>query len=362
MKAEKKWAVTVLVLLCTVLALIAAVVIYVDPFFHFHGTLPQFQYLISQERYQNDGILRHFDYDAIITGSSMTECFKTSEFDELFGTHSVKVPLSGGSYREIGDVVRAAEKHNDHVKLVLRCLDYLRILDNKDSGMYADYLYPTYLYDDNVFNDVNYVFNKDVLITNVTDVFVQTLSGKKTTTFDEYSNWTARFTFGKETLDSKYSPSSIFSPGYYAVMTVEDYHNILENVTLNVTDIADANPDTEFLLFFPPYSIYYFDELYRKQILDRHFVAEKYVIELLLEHENIHLYSFFLKDDVICNLDNYQDNTHYHESINSEILRWIKAGDGELTKENYEAYCEAEQAFFLNYDYDALFQTDGQAK
>ena len=44
---------------------------------------------------------KHFDYDAIITGTSMTENFLSSEFDSLFGVNSVKTTFSGASYKEI---------------------------------------------------------------------------------------------------------------------------------------------------------------------------------------------------------------------------------------------------------------------
>jgi hypothetical protein len=57
------------------------------------------------ERYLNDGIVKHFDYDSIITGTSMTQNFRASEFDELFKAHCVKVPLSGASYREINELL-----------------------------------------------------------------------------------------------------------------------------------------------------------------------------------------------------------------------------------------------------------------
>ena len=52
----------------------------VDPFFHFHGPAEGLSYALDSERYQNDGISRHFTYDAVMTGTSMTENFKASHF------------------------------------------------------------------------------------------------------------------------------------------------------------------------------------------------------------------------------------------------------------------------------------------
>ena len=38
----------------------------------------------EKEAYQNVGIARNCEYDAILTGSSMTENFRASQFDKLF--------------------------------------------------------------------------------------------------------------------------------------------------------------------------------------------------------------------------------------------------------------------------------------
>lgn len=49
--------------------------------YHYHAPLEDFAYLLDRnnERYQNYGILSHFSYDTIITGTSLTENFKSSE-------------------------------------------------------------------------------------------------------------------------------------------------------------------------------------------------------------------------------------------------------------------------------------------
>ena len=69
-----------------------------------------------------------------------------------------------------------------------------------------------------------------------------------------------------------------------------------------------------------------------------------------------HLFSFFTEYNMICNLDNYKDILHYGEEINSQVLRWMKEGSHELTRENYEEYCSQMKAFYCNYDYDRLFE------
>ena len=63
----------------------AGLVIWIDPFFHYHAPFDGISYVLEDERYQNDGIARHFDYELLIIGTSMCENFRTSQAEELFG-------------------------------------------------------------------------------------------------------------------------------------------------------------------------------------------------------------------------------------------------------------------------------------
>ena len=68
----------------------------IDPFFHYHKPdTEKYFYELNNQRSQNDGVMKRFDYDALITGSSMSAYFRTSELDELFGTDSIKVTFNG---------------------------------------------------------------------------------------------------------------------------------------------------------------------------------------------------------------------------------------------------------------------------
>ena len=80
------------------------------------------------------------------------------------------------------------------------------------------------------------------------------------------------------------------------------------------------------------------------------------MIELILEHENIHLFSFFTEFDMICDPNNYKDVAHYSEDINSKILVWMSEGKHELNEANYQEYCWQMYEFYTNYDYDSLFE------
>lgn len=85
-------------------------------------------------------------------------------------------------------------------------------------------------------------------------------------------------------------------------------------------------------------------------------MAEKYMIEKILEVPNIELYSFFNNYELITNLDNYKDTTHYIAKINEQLLNWISKKEYLLTKENYKEYIEKNLEFYSNYNYDEIFE------
>lgn len=193
---EKKYFKILIFLIALFLIIIGGTVVIIDPYFHYHKPLKFLSYRLGNQRYINDGIERHFEYDSIITGTSMTENFKSSLFDKLFNSNSIKVPFSGGSYKEINDNLERTLKRKKDIRYILRGLDYGAIIQNSEYMRYNDF--PTYLYDDNILNDYKYLFNKEVIIKEIGRVVVYTLFRKNTTTFDEYSNWNNEYQSGKK--------------------------------------------------------------------------------------------------------------------------------------------------------------------
>lgn len=349
----KKWIYIFIFDILLGAVVLAAFSIIVDPFFHYHKPLPGLFYVLNNERYQNDGILKHFDYDSIITGTSMSENFKTSEFNELFKANAVKVPFSGGSFKEMNDNIATAFRTAHDVKYVVRSLDTYKILSDKDMMRNDLGQYPTYLYNNCLIDDVKYIFNKDVVKIVVRNI-INTVKNKNggITSFDEYANWNNDWSFGAKSVlkgRSEYKEASQENS-----LTKEEKQIISENIKQNVTDLAYKNPKTTFYYFFPPYSVAYWGELYEKGDLNKNIEIEEYAIELILECPNIKLFSFNTMTDITMNLDNYKDTLHYGEWINSKMLEYMKNDIGLLTKNNYKKYIEAEKKLYLNYPYNDL--------
>ena len=322
-------------------------VIVVDPYFHYHAPLESVAYVIDEERYVNYGIIKNFEYDAMITGTSLTENFKTSEFDLLFGVHSIKVLLSGAKYAEIAAQMKTAIECNDNLTAILYGINCDTLMDDKDEQAYEEY--PTYLYDTNIFNDYRYIFSGQALKRAGRNV-ARRFFGRKTTSFDAYANWNDKFTFSRETVLASYERADTKEPEDF--LDEKGKIRVKENVKQNIADIVKLNKDVTFYLFLAPNSIVWWDSLSQAGELLKYLEAEKILLYALLECENVKVFSFYNKYDLICNLDNYKDTIHYSEDINSQILKWIKNGEYQITKENIEEYIEKRDQFYQNCDYD----------
>lgn len=354
MKSSKKWVICFLSCMLFVLVAIGTFMVVVDPCFHYHKPIEGLRYSLQNERYQNDGIVKNFEYDAIITGSSMTECFRTSQMDEIFGVHSIKVPYSGGSYKEVNNILTVATEHNSDIQMVVRCLDTMRFFDDKD---YLDYTgYPTYLYDENVLNDVNYIFNKELLLMAVQNMLGFNRDGAIELSFDEYMNWDADHTYGLNAVLSHYNWQAFEMPQKQNQMTEKEYECLKANIEQNVIELAKQHPEIDFYLYVSPCSIYCMDYWRRNGDLEKMLQAEKCVVELLLPYENIHINSFNLEHEVLENPDNYRDPVHHREEINTQILHWLAQGEHELEYDNYEEYFKEVWDYYTTFDYDSLYE------
>lgn len=249
MNQYKRWCLGFLTLFMLMLIGLIAFVVIIDPYFHYHKPLTKLEYPIDNQRYQNDGIIKHFEYDAMIIGTSMTENFKASELNFLFGVNSIKVPFSAGTYKEVNNNIEQAVKSNSELKLVVRGLDYDFLMLSENALAYTESAYPTYLYDDSYLNDIKYWMNKDV-ISDACRVLLYTLRGGKTPDFDTYCNWMNNYPHGKKATLEFYLSIRHTTYDEKQELSDSEIEILKKNLEQNVIKVAAENPDIEFYLFF----------------------------------------------------------------------------------------------------------------
>lgn len=352
---SKKWVIGILAGFIMILILIGTVVVVIDPFYHYHAPLAGVNYVGGSDVYVNDGKVKHFTYDTLVIGTSMTMNFQEAEVDEVFGVESLRVYFLGEGFKVINDALVTAVNVNPDLKFVIRSVDDTWFIS--DADWVGRESYPEYLYDDNPFNDVNYLFNKDVLIGQIIPTIQKTVV-KDTGAQNAMEGFGDESLAGKEKVLGGYQRPEKKIKVVEAFETEEFFGYLEENLQKNVLQVIEEHPDITFYLFLPPCSILWWDQLNQRgvDVLKRRIDLEQYAIEKMLDHDNVRVFSFFNNFDLVCDLDNYVDVTHYLKTVNSQILQWMRCGEYELTKDNYRDYIMEITEFYTTYDYDSIFE------
>lgn len=353
-KHQLHWLYSFFTSLIAILCINLCAVLFVDPFFHYHKPFTELFYYdlgIEYQRYYNAGIIKKFDYDSMIIGTSLTEFFRPTEVQIYLPGNYIKTPFSGAGWTEINDnITLACSTHN--VRRVIRTLDMSDVFFEVED--YRNETYPSYLYDVNPVNDVYYVINKDTLFAAI-EVIVNTLRHEKPgiTSFDDYCNWDS-VVFSKENSLSNYV--DYHNPIPSTLFTEEEEDRLRKNVRKNVINTAEQHPETTFYYYIPPYSVMVWGNLYKNGDLLKRIGLERILIEEVLKEPNIKLFSYANHTDWATNLDYFYDGIHYSPEINTMILQSMKEETDLITADNYEDYLREEEAFYSSYPYETIFE------
>lgn len=353
---RKKWTIRFLSLYMATMLAVGGLVMIIDPYFHYHAPLKGLSYSLENVFYINNGVSRHFKYDSMITGTSMTRDFKTAEADELFGRDFVRITYHGEGLKRISGNIETAIEANPDLELIIWGVDTMWFIAEENWQGYEEY--PDYLFDDIWWNDMNYLYNKEIFWKDVIPEIIRTIKREPADRFDDYV--AGGDGPGKEEMLKNYERPLKEEKEVGKEETDSLFVTMERSLRKNVLSVIEKNPDVTFYIFFPPYSICWWDSLDRKgtDVLIRRIDMEQSAIEWLLRYDNVRLFSFFNNFELICNLDNYVDEGHYTGKVSSQILNWMKEGKYELTEENYMEYIGDIKEFYTNYDYDSIFSDE----
>lgn len=347
--SRKSWSLCWLVVSSMSVLLSALLIFRTDPFFHYRAPLTDiYYYRLEDERGQNDGISRHYEYDAVITGSSITRNFKVSEADSLFDADFIKIPYSGAAFDEIYAALEHAFSYNPEIRLVIRSLDEnMTFLPGERDGSFP------YLYDNNRWNDVFYLLNRTVFFRWSMPMLFQLCDSEFSPgimSLDDYSTYEHPSGLNSVSLNGV----TQLPAGVPIHLSPEDAEIVRNNLQEHVISLAVEHPNVDFYCFFPPYSILFWQEKVENGTIYEQFEMNTLAAEMLLRYDNIHLCSFGSRMDIITDVNNYSDSFHYERWVNSLILKWILSGDYELSPDSFQQKLSEERDFYINFDYNSL--------
>jgi hypothetical protein len=321
-------------MLLTGLVILTAYV--VDPLQFYHKPWFYKPVYWPEERYQNPGLAKNYDYETIIIGSSMTENFFPGKVEEAIGGKTMKLSLQGSYADEQRKIARLALE-TGKVKTVLWGLDYFALKKNVNKGRNE---FPDFLYDNNILNDYKYWFNYTPyeqlfkgLIRQYRTGHVQGLEG--------LYNWNYLVTFGEDVTIRHYRKALVEEASYGP----EDPLGVVqENFTKNVLSLIEEYPDVKFLIYYPPYSILR-HVVWKETNPERYgyqLIMKEWMYEQFSRYPNVEVYDFQTEADWTFNLDMFKDLSHHHQDINTWIAQAIGRKDPKylVTADNVRAFVE----------------------
>lgn len=331
MKKNIKWISAFCTFILIGLGMMAALVITVDPFFQYHKPLKQFPYIIENQLCQNPGMAKNFDYDSVLLGSSMIESFNMKWFEEEFGTNTLKLQYNAAHALDQSTILKVIDEHHGELERLFLGIDITTYAHGTNVRAFP---IDEYLYDDIIWNDVQYWWNKDVLLNYILLPFL---------TMEEADD--INIAYNKVYLDGLYKEELALN-NYKAQNTSSQdtgtgsdeisLENVMNNIKLHILPYIERHPDTEVYVFFPPYSILFWHEQIQNDCVEERLAEYEMIVGLLSEYPNVKMFFFANDESIICNLNNYKDYTHYNREISRQLVETMAKDEGMITKENCE--------------------------
>ncbi len=297
--------------------LIGGFVLYIDPYQQY--TVKD-QYLGNQ-RLEIGGIARNHDYNAFITGSSMAMNHYPELADSLWNWKTKNFSVMGATDDDYSVMLPFIISRKKARNIILG-LDFFSFARQRGA-------INQYLYDDNRFNDYEYLLNYTSL-KNTIQFIKNPQIEKGLYHFNSPVGRTHLISdFNKKVNSNGYNEETFDLP----LMKQRFEDSILKTII--------NSPDSiHWFIYFPPYSIGEFIIYDKYRNLDNILLFKQHIIHSMLQLNNVEIFDFQCTP-WITNLEQYMDLRHHSHSYNREILKAIHNGDYRITSE-------------LDYDSDVL--------
>ena len=288
------------------------------------------KYQISNEmkRYFNYGIAKYGSYSTVVAGSCMTMNFKEEDIrrGNLYGG-CTKLNEGGATIPDICRMMQLAFDSDNHVSRVIFSIDAWTY----DVSTYHEN-YPEYIYDNNHWNDVNYLLNKDVLFYP----WMQRESAIAPDDFNHLYRWGSDIAdIGKMQNYVEYYDSLFKDNG---IPYQEEFYNKNDVETVLVKyliPMVKNHADVQFEIIFPPYHMTYWRDLLWRGKFEQSIEAQKYILDELLNYDNVKVW-YFCDANVINDNSYYYDTHHYTSKMNQYMGECMYSGKYEVTRYNFE--------------------------
>ncbi len=327
--SASKWIRTFLCSLLAVLLFLSAVAYAVDPFMQFR---------VKDNAYMLDewdvcgGLIKNYDYDTLIIGSSMAQCFDMDVVRQELGVKPLHIALGGINPTEIGKLLDVAYR-TEKADTYYICVDMMTFnKDNEESRL------SEHLLKDDFISKLRYLLSYEVwfgfIPVDIAFVALDAIGVELPIKYayqksiDKLGDWRLEHPVGGEQMVLDNYKSSQYSVSYV------DSENLYQNIVSSIdTFFARCQFDKgEHVFFFPPYSSLCWAEYQNRGQFEIYLQAKRYFIEKALEY-GVTVYDF-QSADITMDLNNYKDTTHFMPHINDWMVTCFASGEWTVNRDN----------------------------
>ncbi|WP_299546014.1 hypothetical protein [uncultured Helicobacter sp.] len=348
-----KFILYTLIFFLSITCLSLSVIYIYDPLQIFHKSYFKERFF-SEMRLGARGIIKHYDFDSYILGTSMLQNTSAQEANEKLGGKWVNISPAGSSIKERSILLNYLFSHKEPKAIIYSLDAFSDELTTKPNFQL--------LYDNSFLNDFEAYFNDRFIICTLTFSQKESCIGEKNLEtllqwikeekhiqrLGGFENW---IKFNSDIFKSEFKDFAQAKPVEFNEdkIDISKQQEFLNTFTLS---FIKEHPNTKFHLVIPPYSRLHF-KMHAKAFIER-----KRIISWLLHQtknlNNVTIYGFDTLD-YADNIANYAgDAIHYASDMNSLQLSAMRDKQYVLTLDNVESYFNTLEKNIKNYDITPL--------
>lgn len=316
--SNRNWSLAVIGITCFLMILVMAVNYVIDPLQFYRKAFYAPDYS-DQQRYQNPGLAKNYDYDTVIIGSSMSENHIPSYVNQKLGVKTLKLSIMGSSIKEQQMITQMAID-TGKAKNVIWVIDYFGLRGKPDRVREDFGPFPYHLYDKNPVNDVKYLLNIDTLdqVFHLLKVS-KGVEKRKNPDLDKLNTWSDKYSYSRDLVLKdweKWSKGGPVTPAEY------ELDNVKDNIDQNILSVVKKHPEVNFYLYYPPYSILQHRFYYEKSpvLFENELISKRYIFDQVGQMSNVHIFDFQGEKKWTFDLNNYKDLAHHSGKLNMLII------------------------------------------
>ncbi|MCR8679399.1 MULTISPECIES: hypothetical protein [Campylobacter] len=370
--AKRFILITLLYPLPFVIMIFGLIYIY-DPLQIFHKPYFREATFFTDMRKQALGIIKNYEFDSYIIGTSMLENTDSKEAANKLSNDGnwINIPLSGSGFDERAIVMDYIFK-NQNPKHIIYSLDGYYIVNNhNNSSLDWDFLYNNNLYDDiKIYMNWKFIScavrfsNQEKCVGKIDDIYQITNWYKKNKAiFGGFDNWIKNKdndAIKQPLIDIKNGNlKNINNQDVWGGVDILAQQDYLQKYLIR---FFKDYPNTKFSIIIPTYSrLFYRMRNIKGAYSDNSkyfYIWEKslrYFITKSSNYKNVKVYGF---DDLdyADDIANYKDLPHYSKDLNSIQLDAIKNQTNILTPQNIDKYLKTVEQKIKSYDIEPFIK------